>query len=166
MGRSEELLNPDPGPDMPPPQNTFVSDLAKYSSNRQQLYKQVRASSKERRRRANDSPNQDELLQEIQGVVDDVNQRISEYEEYKSSFADQEPRVPSGPKISGPGTSTKSLTNERRGSSSDKSSSQAQFASASLQQSAHDARKPHSSLYFMRGPGSSKHASAKKSSSH
>lgn len=42
--------------------NTIVSDTAKYASNRQKLYKQVRESSKELKRRLNESPNQEELL--------------------------------------------------------------------------------------------------------
>jgi len=93
--------------------------LARSSPNRQLLYKQVRDNSKELKRRHNESPNQEDLLQEIQVVVDDVNQRISEYEEYKSSFADADANVP----FAAQNVSTKSLTNERRGSSSDQSSS-------------------------------------------
>ena len=72
------------------------------------------------KRRNNESPSQEDLLQEIRGVVDDVNQRISEYEEYKSSFAEADVNAP----FAGQNVSTKSLTNERRGSSaSDQSSS-------------------------------------------
>lgn len=97
-------------------QSTFVSEAAKHSSNRQKLYRQVRDSSKEQKRRLNESPNQKELLQEIQGVVDDVKERISEYEEIKSSFADPEVNIP----YSIQNMSGKS-PHERRGSSSEHS---------------------------------------------
>lgn len=76
------------GLDLPSSTNLLVSDMAKYSVNRRDLYRNARNSSKEIKQKIRRESQSPELMQDIQVVIDDVNHRISEYEEYKSSFAD------------------------------------------------------------------------------
>lgn len=85
-------------------------------------------------------------MQEIQGVVDDVKERISEYEEIKSSFADPEVNIP----YSIQNMSGKS-PHERRGSSSEHSTPK-----SFNPHPAREAQAPPSRLYFTKGPSSTK----------